>query len=125
MSTRDTLEPERINTSETTSPHRTDIQLVADHLARNGIKVINAEPESHPHLEITISKDKVESTQALLKDAETDQQYRIITPEETNTLRKWPISNTESDQPRTVFIVPQRGTRFTPERKSTLRSSHL
>ncbi|MFD1570130.1 hypothetical protein [Halorubrum laminariae] len=125
MSARNTPEPECIETSETTSPHQTDIQLVADRLARNGIEVINTEPESNPHLEVATSKNQIESIQTLLEDTETDQQYRIITPTDTNTLPEWPTSNTGREQLRTVFITPQSEVRFTPKQKGILRASYL
>jgi hypothetical protein len=125
MSTRDTPEPESIDTSETTSPRRTDIQLVADLLTQNGIKVINAVQEDNPHLEVAITKDEIEPIRTLLEEAATEHQYRIITPTDTNSLREWPTSNTEPDQLRTVLITPESGLRFTPEKKGVLRASHL
>jgi len=125
MSARDSPKPESTDTGETTSSHRTDILLVSDLLDRNDIEVIDAEPETRPYVEVATTKDKIESIQAVLKDAETDQQYRIITPTDTNSLREWPISNREPDQPRTVFVIPRRGISFTPEQKNILRAAHI
>jgi hypothetical protein len=125
MSARDTPKPENIDSTQQAKHEQTDIQLVADLLTENGIDTTEVHQKNPPHLEIRLKKPEVAKIQALIHEAETEHQYRIITPRNTTALRSWPTDKSETEQKRTVFITPDEGLSFTPEQKDMLRAGHL
>ena len=125
MSVRDTSESECIDTTQKTGQEQTDLQLIADLLTQNGMKTTKNNRRDPPQLGLEITKTEVEGVRALIREAQTEHQYRIITPEDTTALRSWPTSESEVDQKRTVFITPDNGFSFTPRQKDILREAHL
>lgn len=125
MSVRDTPESECVDTTQKTGQEQTDLQLIADLLNQNGMKTTENNQRDPPQLELEITKRDIEDARLLIQEAQTEHQYRIITPEDTTALRSWPTSESEVDQKRTVFITPDSGFSFTPRQKDILRESHL